>query len=170
MAQRQHKGGSMEVREYEDLKKKLCKELEDIKSRKNIGMAEIEIIDKLTHSIKNLDKIIENEGEGGYSEAGYRRYSRDGGNSYRGGNWSAEGSYRGGNSYGDSYGNNSYDGDNYGNGNSYARRGQHYVRGHYSYGEDSDMLTQRIEEMMQDDRLGMEDKKTLRRAMDIMRK
>lgn len=108
----------MEMRDYMDLKKKLCKELEEISSSGKMDAAHIEMIDKLTHTIKNVDKIIESEG-GEHSQRMYSRddYGRD--NSMgRDGEWSAEGSYARDNGYED--------------GNSYARRGTHYVRGHYS--------------------------------------
>lgn len=61
-----------------------------------MGAGDLEIIHKLTDTIKNLDKIEMLE-DGGYSQAGYR----DGGSSYN-------------------------------RGSSYANRGKHYVRGHYS--------------------------------------
>ena len=81
-------------------------------------MNSLDIIHKMTDTIKNIDKIEMLE-ESGYSENSYGRgYSRDGGE------WRAEGSYNDGNSY---RGASSYEGDS-----SYARRGQHYVRGHYS--------------------------------------
>lgn len=51
----------MEYREYEELKNNLCKELKEITSKKSMGMAEIEIIDKLTHSIKSINAILQCE-------------------------------------------------------------------------------------------------------------
>lgn len=141
----------MELRDWEELKKKLCKELEEMKQTKKFDMGDIEVIDKITHSIKSISYIMENE-DGGYSQARYSRrmYNRDD-NYSQDGNWSAEGSY-----------------DNYGRDNSYARRGMHYVRGHYSRGGDE--LTERIEEMMDRGDLSVTDKSTLQRAMDILRK
>lgn len=141
----------MEMRQYEELKKKLCKELETVAERKSMGMAEIEIINKLTDSIKNIDKIEMLE-EDGHSEAGYRRYSRG----YDGGNWNARGSYAD---------------DDYSRDNSYARRGMHYVRGHYSRGADEmDMVMDKISEAMNDGSMTSTEKDTLRRAMDVLRK
>lgn len=133
----------MEIRDYEDLKKKLCKELEEI-TKGSLGMGEIEAVDKLTHSIKSICYIIEN------MENEYSQYSRDG-------MWRANGSYRDGNSY------NSYRNDSYAN-----RRGTHYVRGHYSRAMDD--VSEAIDEMMDDPNLSMDDKSTLRRARDMMRK
>ena len=79
-----------------ELKDKLCKELDEIARKPEMGAGDLEIIHKLTDTIKNIDKIEMLE-DGGYSQAGYR----DGGSSYN-------------------------------RGSSYANRGKHYVRGHYS--------------------------------------
>lgn len=94
------------------IKEKLMKELEEYEKKGDISMSSLDVIHKITDTIKNIDKIEMLEDEGGYSERGYGR----------GGMWSAEGSYRGGRSYDD--------------GSSYARRGTHYVRGHYSRDDD----------------------------------
>ena len=100
------------------IKEMLMKELKEYEKKGNISMNSLDIIHKMTDTIKNIDKIEMLE-ESGYSENSYGRgYSRDGGE------WRAEGSYNDGNSY---RGASSYEGDS-----SYARRGQHYVRGHYS--------------------------------------
>lgn len=39
---------------------------------------------------------------------------------------------------------------NYGRGNSYARRGTHYVRGHYSRDDGREAMLRRVQEMMDD--------------------
>ena len=73
-----------------ELKKMLCKELDEYAQRGDITANSLDIIDKLAHSIKNLDKIIEyDEGEeSGYSKWYMPRYAfadEDmGGNSMRG--------------------------------------------------------------------------------------
>lgn len=77
-----------------DLKDKLCEELEEYARKQDMGAGDLEVIHKLTDTIKNIDKICMLEEEGGYSEA--------------------------------------VDGGDYGRGSSYANRGKHYVRGHYS--------------------------------------
>ena len=79
-----------------ELKEKLCDELEEIANKGELGAGDLEIIHKLTDTIKNIDKIDMLEDDG-YSQAGYR----DRGSSYN-------------------------------RGSSYANRGKHYVRGHYS--------------------------------------
>ena len=80
-----------------ELKEKLCDELEEIAKKGELGAGDLEIVHKLTDTIKNIDKIEMLEDDG-YSQEGY---SREGSNSYV-------------------------------RGSSYANRGKHYVRGHYS--------------------------------------
>ena len=68
-----------------ELKEKLCDELEEIANKGELGAGDLEIIHKLTDTIKNLDKIEMLEDDGGYSQAGDweiegRAYNR--GNSY----------------------------------------------------------------------------------------
>lgn len=68
-----------------ELKDKLCKELDEIARKPEMGAGDLEIIHKLTDTIKNLDKIEMLEDGGGYSQAGDweiegRAYNR--GNSY----------------------------------------------------------------------------------------
>lgn len=55
------------MQELHELRKKLCKELEEY-SDKKVNAGSLEVIDKLSHAIKNLDKIIEKyDDEEGYS-------------------------------------------------------------------------------------------------------
>ena len=62
------------MRSMEDLRNKLCDELMDIAEQGEITSGSLEIIDKLTHSIKSIDTIMAME-EAGYSnERGYSRY------------------------------------------------------------------------------------------------
>lgn len=77
----------------EKLKEKLFQELNEISRKPEMGAGDLEVLHKLTDTIKNIDKICILEEEGGYSAA--------------------------------------VDGD-YGQGSSYANRGKHYVRSHYS--------------------------------------
>lgn len=84
-----------------DLKEMLCAELEEIAKKNELSIGDLEIAQKLTDTIKNIDKIVMLEDEEGYS---------------RGGDWEARGRYNEG-------------------GSSYAHRGKHYVRGHYSRGD-----------------------------------
>lgn len=76
-----------------ELKDMLCEELEEYGKKDKLDVGGLEIVDKLAHTIKNLDKIIESYEDEGYSEAYYdgsyegtgnmgtgsyaRRYSRE---------------------------------------------------------------------------------------------
>lgn len=108
-----------------ELKEKLMDHLEEY-SKKDLTGSNLEIVDKLSHTIKNLCKIIEDmeeaEGESyadGMGGGSYRSsYARNGrGGSYRGGNYSRRGmSYadrrgRGSDARRDSMGRYSSDGD-----------------------------------------------------------
>lgn len=85
------------MHELYELKEMLCKELEEYGSKGDLSAGSLEIVDKLAHALKNLDKIIETkEEESGeeYSGAMYRRggsYRYDDGmmtgGSYRGGSY-----------------------------------------------------------------------------------
>jgi hypothetical protein len=61
------------------IKKMLCKELEEYGDKKSLSSADVEMIHKLTDTVKNLDKIEMLEGDDGYSET-YPYYM--GGSSY----------------------------------------------------------------------------------------
>lgn len=76
-----------------ELKEKLWAELDELAEKREMGAGDLEVVHKLTDTIKNIDKICMLE-DGEYSEAA--------------------------------------DGMDYGRGSSYANRGKHYVRGHYS--------------------------------------
>ena len=110
------------------IKDMLMKELMKYEEKGNISMNSLDVIHKMTDTIKNIDKIGMLEEGGGYSETMYSRdyLERGGRDGYsRDGEWEARGSYDRGDNRG-----NSYEG-----GSSYANRGQHYVRGHYSRDE-----------------------------------
>ena len=116
-----------------DLRDMLCKELDEISRKGELGAGDLDIVHKLASTIKNLDKIEMMEDDG---------YSR-------GGDWQAD--MRG----------------TYGRGSSYARRGTHYVRGHYSRADSMEHLREQINDMMRetdDDRV----KEALRRAASLM--
>lgn len=53
-----------------ELKEKLCEELEEIARKGELGAGDLEIVHKLTDTIKNLDKIEMLEEDGGYSRDG----------------------------------------------------------------------------------------------------
>ena len=58
-----------------ELKEKLCKELEEVAEKQELGSGDLELIHKLSDTIKNLDKI--EMLEGGYSHGYARDYDRD---------------------------------------------------------------------------------------------
>ena len=126
-----------------DLRDMLCKELDEISRKGELGAGDLDIVHKLASTIKNLDKIEMMEDDGYSRDEDYsRRYSR-------GGDWQAD--MRG----------------TYGRGSSYARRGTHYVRGHYSRADSMEALREQINDMMRetdDDRV----KEALRRAASLM--
>lgn len=72
-----------------DLKEMLCEELEEYGSKDNLDVGGLEIVDKLAHAIKNIDKIIEAYEESEYSSEGSYARGR-GGNDGR----NNRGSYR----------------------------------------------------------------------------
>lgn len=63
-----------------ELKEKLCDELEEYGSKK-LDAGSLDVIDKLAHTIKNLDKIIESyedEYSGAYDDMNYEGGNRGG--------------------------------------------------------------------------------------------
>lgn len=128
----------MSMKTMYELKDMLCEELDEIGKKGEMSAGDLETIHKLTDTIKNIDKIAMLE-DGGYSRDA--DYPRDG-------DWSAN--MRG----------------NYGRGNSYARRGSHYVRGHYSRDDGREAIVQRMEEMLRD--AEGRDRETIQRCIELM--
>ena len=56
------------MKELLDLKNTLCNDLKEYGRKGKMSTGDLEVVDKLTHTIKNLDKIIENYDED-YSNA-----------------------------------------------------------------------------------------------------
>lgn len=81
-----------------ELKEMLCSELEKYGS-KELSAGSLEVIDKLAHAVKNIDKILESYDDGEYSNArGGRSYARGGNqggrsNAMMGGSYNRGGSY-----------------------------------------------------------------------------
>ena len=121
-----------------ELRNMLCEELDELARKGDLGAGDLEIAHKLTDTIKNIDKIEMLEDDG-YSQ---RRYSRDG-------DWDAD--MRG----------------TYGKGNSYARRGTHYVRGHYSRDGARDDMKRQLQEML-DNADDESIRKAIQRCMDAV--
>ena len=123
-----------------NLREMLCEELDEYNRDAKNGLNErvLDTVHKLTDTIKNIDKIMMLE-DGDYSRTG---------------EWEAD--MRG--SYGRT--------ENYSRGNSYANRGRHYVRGHYSRGDGRERMISDIENMMQG-ATGAE-RDAYKRALDIL--
>lgn len=125
-----------------ELKEKLCRELEEVARKPEMGAGDLELIHKLTDTIKNIDKIDALEDDG---------YSRDG-------DWEMEGR-----------GNYSRNGGAYNRGSSYARRRD--SRGRYTgdrrYSRD-DAKTHMIEQMEQlmNGSQNEREREIIRRAME----
>lgn len=140
----------MSDRAMKELRETLCMELEEISEKRELSMGDLETVHKLTDTIKNIDKI-EKLNEGGYSY----------GDSY--GDWRASGTYDR-----DRMSGGRYSRDDGMRGTSY--RGRHYVRGHYSYADESRMLEDKIQEMMDGSNLTLDDKSILKRALEVIRR
>ena len=135
----------MSMRAYYDLKEMLCAEVDEIAKKQEMSAGDLEAVHKLTDTIKNIDKILMLEEDGGYSRDGY---SRDG-------DWEADmrGSYNRGASYRhrDSMGR-------------YARTGDDYSRRRgYSRHEAKDMMMEQLGGMMND--ANENQREVIRRAM-----
>lgn len=128
----------MGMKSMYELREMLCKELEELTRKGELGAGDLEIAHKLTDTIKNIDKIEMLEDDG-YSQ---RRYSG-------GGDWEAD--MRG----------------TYGRGSSYARRGSHYVRGHYSRDSARDNMRHQLQEML-DNADDESIRKAIQRCMDAV--
>lgn len=121
-----------------ELRNMLCDELDELARKGELGAGDLEIAHKLTATIKNIDKIEAMEGDGYSRDEDYsRRYSRDR-------DWQS--GMRG-----------AYDRDM-----SNARRGTHYVRGHYSRDGGIDNMKRQLQEMLDN-----ADDESIRRAIQL---
>lgn len=76
------------MHELYELKEMLMKELEEYGSKGELTAGSLEIVDKLTHTIKNLCKIIDEYDDDGYSSRYYPMYgSYNEGRGYRRGSY-----------------------------------------------------------------------------------
>lgn len=134
---------------YYSLKKMLCRELEDVVKKGELSAGDLDVVDKLTHSIKSLVTIMAME-EGGYSN--------DGGNSgysgYGGGN---SGARRGRDSMG-----------RYTEGGSYNYRDGGYSGRRYSREEGRSYLSGKLEKMMEE-ASSEEEREVLQSAMNRLK-
>lgn len=125
-----------------ELKEKLCRELEEVARKPEMGAGDLELIHKLTDTIKNIDKIDALEDDG---------YSR-------GGDWEMEGR-----------GNYSRNGGAYNRGSSYARRrdsrGRYTSDRRYSRDDAKSHMMEQMEQMMNGSQNERE-REIIRRAME----
>lgn len=126
----------------EKIKKMLCKELDEYAMKGKLSMSDIDVVHKLTDTVKNLDKIEMLEDEsGGYSEArgGMRGRSYMGGSSYDDEMMYSERRGRGRNARRDSMGRYSSDMDDY---------SEERMDRRYSRNDAKDHLLDKMGEMM----------------------
>lgn len=133
------------MHELYELKEMLMKELEEYGRKGEMSAGSLEIVDKLSHAIKNLCKIIEAaEEEEGYSRRGGSYYYEGG----QGGNTNTARMGRGGSGGGSSYAR----GGGRGRGSN-ARRdsmGRYSRTGGSMYYRNADELVEQLEELMED--------------------
>ena len=122
----------------EKIKKMLCKELDEYAMKQKLTGGDLDMIWKLTDTVKNLDKIEMLEGDDGYSET-YPYYM--GGSSYARG--------RGRYAKRDSMGRYSSEGGSYEGGSSYDDYSERADR-RYSRDDAKDHMMHKIGEMMED--------------------
>ena len=127
----------------EKIKKMLCKELDEYAMKSKLSMADIDVIHKLTDTVKNLDKIEMLEDDGGYSEARGRGRSYMHGSSYDDDMMYSERRGRGRNARRDSMGRYSSD-----NGSSYDDYSETRMDRRYSRDDAKDHMMNKLGEMM----------------------
>ena len=119
------------MQKMEELRDMLCEELEKITKKGELSAGSLDVVDKLTHSIKSIDTIMAMEGSG-YSNARGGRGGSDGGN--RGGGYSRNYMYEGDGSY---------------EGGSYARGGRRGGANQYgSYDDGREMMVHELKDLM----------------------
>lgn len=144
----------MKEKTMHDGKRMLCEELEKIIEKGKLSVGDLEILHKLSDTLKNMLKIeMLDEDEDGYSERNRHRdsrgrYSRDDGMDYsRAGDWHAQGRF--GHSYNDM-------------GNSYEGRGM------YSRDDGKERMMHELGKLM--DGANEHERRALERAMQEIRK
>ena len=136
------------MRKLENLRDTLCEELEKVAKKESISTEDLDIIDKLAHAIKNIDKIMYDDSYdgGGYYFGSYGRGSYD--------------------SY-DSYARRGRDGDGDGRYNEGRSRDRGYSRDYSRDGRSMDHMRDKLERMMSEASNDKE-RETLRRVMNQM--
>jgi hypothetical protein len=145
----------------EKIKKMLCKELDEYAMKQKLTGGDLDMIWKLTDTVKNLDKIsMLEESEEGYSEARGRGRSYMHGSSYDDDMMYSERRGRGRNAKRDSMGRySSEDGMSY---EDYSEEGS-YRGGRYSRDDAKDHIMRKLGAMMED--ASPNERETLKMAM-----
>ncbi len=135
------------MQKMEELRDMLCEELEKITKKGELSAGSLDVVDKLTHSIKSIDTIIAMEG------SGYSKESNRGG---RGG-YSRNYMYEDGGSY---------EGGSYARGGRGGRGGRTGANQYGSYDDGSEMIVRELRDLMNDapnEHIKMELKKTIQK-------
>lgn len=122
-----------------ELKELLCEELDEIAAKKEMNAGDLETLQKLTDTIKNIDKIMILEEDGGYSQAG---------------DWEARGKYMMG-------------GDTYRDGGMSGRRQRRDSRGRYSYDDGKHEIVEQLEVMF--DNASDKEREAIRRCIEVLK-
>lgn len=134
----------------EKIKKMLCKELDEYATKQKLTGGDLDMIWKLTDTVKNLDKIEMLEDDGGYSEArGGRGRSYMHGSSYDDDMMYSERRGRGRYAKRDSMGRYSSEGGSYEGGSSYDDYSERTDR-RYSRDDAKDHMMSKLGSMMED--------------------
>lgn len=159
------------MHELYELKETLCKNLEEYGRKKDLKAGDLDVIDKLSHSIKNLDKVIEKYEEEEYSGARGRGSNarRDSRGRYSSEYSNAMGMNRDGYSmrgdYSNERGGYSNERGGYSNerGGNYSNRSEYSNRGGYSRNSNMIMELRELMEDAPDERTRMEFDKFIRK-------
>lgn len=122
-----------------ELKELLCEELDEIAAKKEMNAGDLETLQKLTDTIKNIDKIMILEEDGGYSQAG---------------DWEARGKYMMG-------------GDTYRDGGMSGRRQRRDSRRRYSYDDGKHEIVEQLEVML--DNASDKEREAIRRCIEVLK-
>lgn len=133
----------------EKIKKMLCKELDEYAMKQKLTGGDLDMIWKLTDTVKNLDKIEMLEDDGGYSEARGRGRSYMHGSSYDDDMMYSERRGRGRYAKRDSMGRYSSEGGSYEGGSSYDDYSERADR-RYSRDDAKDHMMNKLGSMMED--------------------
>lgn len=138
----------MDAKTIEKAKEKFCDEIESAVKKGSMSSGDFETLYKAVIGYEKALKIEEMDDMDGHSQ--------------RGGNWDARGSYA---PYRRSYDGNAYDGEGRSE-YSGARRGMHYVRGHYSRDDGMEMVREKIADHM--GQVSGNERMILEKALDIL--